>query len=80
VQPFQDNYRYMVNKFEKEKITPKVAPQQPPKPPHHKKKELGTIDEKVEYTKSAYLNTRRPNNKSGLEYKNGDKNNSKVNT
>jgi hypothetical protein len=80
VQPLQDNCRNMANKLEKGKIAPEVAPQQPHKPPHHKKKELVTMDENVKYTRSAYLNTRRPNNKSGLGYKNSDKHNSGVNT
>jgi hypothetical protein len=38
------------------------------------------MDENVKYTRSTYLNTRRPNNKSGLGYKNGEKHNSRVNT
>jgi hypothetical protein len=58
----------MVNKFEKGRITPKIASQ------HHKK------DEKIEYARSAYLNARRTHIKSGIGYKTSDKHNSRVNT
>jgi hypothetical protein len=37
------------------------------------------MDEKVEYTRSAYLNIKRPHIKSGIGYKTGDKHNSRVN-
>jgi hypothetical protein len=37
----------MVNKLEKERIVPKLAPQQGKKPTHHKKEEKANIDEKI---------------------------------
>jgi hypothetical protein len=37
-------------------------------------------DEKVEYTRNAFLNARRPHIKNEISYKNGDKHNSRVNT
>jgi hypothetical protein len=46
-QPSQDNRRNMVNKLEKEKIVPKLAPQQQMKHTHHKKEEKTNINEKV---------------------------------
>jgi hypothetical protein len=45
----------------------------------HKKLFLNKVDEKVEYAKSAYLIARRPHIKSGIDYKTGDKHNSRVN-
>jgi protein involved in temperature-dependent protein secretion len=36
-QPSQDNHRNMVNKLEKGKTVPKLAPQQQKKAIHHKK-------------------------------------------
>jgi hypothetical protein len=38
------------------------------------------VGEKVKYARSAYLNARRPHIKSGIGYKTGDKQNSRVNT
>jgi hypothetical protein len=37
-------------------------------------------DKKVEYTRSVFLNARRPHIKSEIGYKNGDKQNSRINT
>jgi hypothetical protein len=39
----------MVNKLEKGKIMPKLAPQQQKRHIHHKKEERTNIDEKIEY-------------------------------
>jgi hypothetical protein len=80
VQPSQDNRRNMVNKLEKERTVPKLAPQHQKKPIHHKKKEMTNIDEKIEYVRSVFLNARRPHIKNGIVYKNGDKHNSRVNS
>jgi hypothetical protein len=68
VQPPQDNYNNMANKLEKGRTAPKIASQ------HHKK------NEKIEYVRSDYLNSRRPHIKNGIGYKTGDKHNSRVNT
>jgi hypothetical protein len=70
----------MVNKVEKGKIVPKLAPQQQMKPTHHKKEENANIDEKIEYASSIFLNARRPHIKSGIGYKSGDKHNSRMNS
>jgi hypothetical protein len=80
VQPSQDNSRNMVNKLEKGKIVPKLAPQQQMKPTHHKKEEMANINEKIEYARSVSLNARRPHIKNGIGYKSGDKYNSRVNS
>jgi hypothetical protein len=37
-------------------------------------------DEKVEYVKSVFLNARRTHIKIGIDYKNGDKHNSRINS
>jgi hypothetical protein len=79
-QPSQDNRRNMVNKFEKEKTMPKLAPQHQKKHTHHKKEENANIDEKIEYTRSVFLNARRPHIKNGIDYKSGDKHNLIVNS
>jgi hypothetical protein len=79
-QPSQDNRRNMVNKLEKGRTVPKLAPQQQMKPTHHKKEERGNIDEKIEYTRSIFLNARRPHIKNGIGYKSGDKHNLRVNS
>jgi glycerol-3-phosphate cytidylyltransferase-like family protein len=50
----------MVNKLEKERTMPKLAPQLQKKPTHHKKEERANIDEKIEYVTSVFLNARRP--------------------
>jgi hypothetical protein len=47
---------------------------------HHKKEERANIDEKIEYARSVFLNTRRPHIKNGIGYKSGDKYNSRVNS
>jgi hypothetical protein len=79
-QPSQDNHRNMVNKVEKGRTVPKVAPQHQKKPTHHKKEERANIDEKIEYARSVFLNKRRPHIKNGIGYKSGDKHNSRVNS
>jgi hypothetical protein len=76
----QNNCRNMVNKLEKEKIMPKLAPQQQMKPTHHKKEERTNVDEKIEYARSVFLNARRPDITNGIGYKSGDKHNSRVNS
>jgi hypothetical protein len=70
----------MVNKVEKKKIMSKIAPQQQKKPIHHKKEERANIDEKIEYARSVFLNARRPHIKNDIDYKSGDKHNSRVNS
>jgi hypothetical protein len=70
----------MVNKLEKEKTMPKLAPQQQMKPTHHKKEEKANIDEKIEYARSVFLNVGRPHIKNGTGYKSDDKHNSRVNS
>jgi hypothetical protein len=65
-QPFQDNHRNMVNKLEKGRIVPKLAPQQQMKPAYHKKEERANIDEKIGYARSVFLNVRRPHLKMTL--------------
>jgi hypothetical protein len=79
-QPSQDNHRNMVNKLEKGRTAPKLAPQHQKKPIDHKKEEMANIDEKIEYARSVFLNARRPHIKNGIGYKNVDKHNLKVNT
>jgi hypothetical protein len=74
VQPRQDNRNNMVKKIEKGKTASKIA-SQPPKKQVQKKR-----DEKVEYTRSVFLNARRSHIKNGIGYKNSDKHNSSVNT
>jgi predicted SPOUT superfamily RNA methylase MTH1 len=73
VQHPQDNRNNMVKKLEKERITPKVASQQPKKQVQYEKAE------KIEYERSVFLNARRPHIKSGIGYKTGDKHNLRVN-
>jgi hypothetical protein len=70
----------MVNKLEKGRTMPKLASQHQKKPTHHKKEEITNIDEKIEYARSVFLNTRRPHIKNGIGYKSGDKHNSIVNS
>jgi hypothetical protein len=74
VQPPQDNRSNIVKKLEKGKTTPKIASQSSKKQIQNEK------DEKVEYVRSVFLNARRPHIKSEIDYKNGDKHNSRVNT
>jgi hypothetical protein len=59
-QPSQDNRMNMVNKLEKGKTMPELAPQQQMRTTHHKKEERANIDEKIEYARSVFLNARRP--------------------
>jgi hypothetical protein len=80
VQPSQDNHRNMVNKLEKKRTAPKLAPQHQMKPTHHKKEERVNIDENIEYARSVFLNIRRPHIKNGIGYKSGDKHNLRVNS
>jgi arginine deiminase len=80
VQSSQDNCRNIVNKLEKEKIVSKLAPQQQMKHTHHRKEEKASIDKKIEYARSVFLNARRPHIKKGIGYKSGDKNNLRVNS
>jgi hypothetical protein len=74
VQTPQDNCSNVVKKLEKEKTTPKIASQPPKKQVQNEK------DEKLEYVRSVFLNVMMPHIKSEIDYKNGDKNNSRVNT
>jgi hypothetical protein len=50
------------------------------KPTHHKKEERVNNDEKIEYARSVFLNERRSHIKNGINYKSGDKHNSRVNS
>jgi hypothetical protein len=79
-QPSQDNHRNMVNKFEKLRTVPKLAPQQQMKPTHHKKEERVNIVEKIEYARNVFLIARRVHIKKDIGYKSGDKHNSRVNS
>jgi hypothetical protein len=74
VQPPQDNHSNVVKKLEKGKIAPKIAFQPLMKQVQNEK------DEKTEYTRSVFLNARRPHIKSEIGYKNSEKHNSRVNT
>jgi hypothetical protein len=67
----EDNHRNIVNKLEKGRTMPKLAPQHQKKPTHHKKEERANIDEKIGYA-------RRPHIKNGTGYMSGDKHNSRV--
>jgi hypothetical protein len=73
-QPPQDNHSNVVKKLEKGKTAPKIASQPSKKQVQNEK------DEKVEYERSVFLNAMRPHIKNGIDYKNGDKRNSRVNT
>jgi hypothetical protein len=79
-QPSHDNRRNMMNKFEKGKTMPKFAPQQQKRPTHHKKEERANIDKNVEYVRSVFLNARMSHIKNDIGYKNGGRNNSRVNS
>jgi hypothetical protein len=79
VRPSQDNYRNMVNKFEKGSTVTKQASQQSNQAQPLKKKQNTIEEEKLEYARSAYLNARRPHMKNGIGYKMGDKHNSRMN-
>jgi hypothetical protein len=54
-QPSQENCRNMVNKLEKGKTMPKLAPQQQMRTTHHKKEERANIDEKNQIYKKCVL-------------------------
>jgi TolA-binding protein len=71
VRPSQDNYGNMVNKLEKGSTVTKQIFQQSNKAQPHKKQQKTIVDEKIEYTRSAYLNVRRPHIKNGIGYKVG---------
>jgi hypothetical protein len=73
VQPSQDNRKNMVKKLEKGITTPNISSQYQSKQIHQKKEEKNSMDENIEYERSAYLNTRRPHIKSGIGYKTSDK-------
>jgi hypothetical protein len=64
----------MVKKLEKKRTARHIA-SQPTKKQVEKER-----DEKVEYTRSVFLNARRPHIKSRIDYKNGGKHNFRVNT
>jgi hypothetical protein len=80
VRPPQDNRRNMVNKLEKDLNFTKRASQQSNKVQHLKRQQKGIEDEKIKYVRSAYLNARMSHIKNGIDYKMGDKHNSRVNT
>jgi hypothetical protein len=80
VQPSQDNRRNILKNLEKRTTTPKVSSQHQSKRVHHKREDKNFSNEKIEYTRNAYLNTRRSHNNSGIGYNTGDKHNSMVNT
>jgi hypothetical protein len=79
VRPSQDNHRNMVNNLEKGSTVTKKASQQSNKAQPLKKQQKTIEEEKIEYAKSAYLNTRGPHIKNDIGYKMGDKHNSRVN-
>jgi hypothetical protein len=82
VQPPQDNCSSVVKKLEKEKTAPKIASKPPKKQVQNEKDEKILHQEfiTVEYARSVFLNARMPHIKSGFEYKNDNKHNSRVNT
>jgi hypothetical protein len=57
----------------------KQASQQSNKDQPLKKQQKPIEDEKIEYTRSTYLNARMPHIKNGIGYKMGDKHNTRVN-
>jgi hypothetical protein len=77
--PAQDNHRNMVNKLEKGSNLTNQASQQSRKAQPLKKQQKTIEEEKLEYTRSGYMNVRRPHIKNGPSYKMGDKHNSRVN-
>jgi hypothetical protein len=79
VRSSQDNYINMMNKLENDSIVTKQASQQSNKTRPLKKQQKIIEEEKLEYTRSAYLNARRPHIKNVIGYKMGDKHNSRVN-
>jgi hypothetical protein len=79
VRPSQDNHRNMVNNLEKGSTITKQVSQQSNKAQPPKKQQNAIEDEKLEYARSAYLNSRMPHIKNDIGYKVGDKHNSRVN-
>jgi hypothetical protein len=69
----------MVNKIEKGSNITKHVSQLSTEAQPLKKKQKTIEEEKLEYARSAYLNTRRPHINNGLGYKMGNKHNSRVN-
>jgi hypothetical protein len=59
---------------------PKLTPQHGKKPTHHNMEENADIDENIEYATSVFLNARRTHIKNGIDYKNDDKHNLRVNS
>jgi hypothetical protein len=80
VKPPQDNHRNMVNKIKKGSNFIKRASQQSYKTQPLKMQQKGIKDEKINYARSVYLNARMPHIKNGIDYKSGDKHNSRLNT
>jgi hypothetical protein len=80
VRPPQDNRRNMVNKLENGSNFTKRASQQSNKGQPLKRQQKGIEDEKIKYARSAYLNVRMPHIKNDIDYKMGDKHNTRVNT
>jgi hypothetical protein len=74
-----DNRRNMVNKLEKGSNVNKQTSQQSNKAQPLKKQQKTIEEEKLEYSRSAYLNARRHHIKNGIGYKMGDKHNTRVN-
>jgi hypothetical protein len=70
----------MMNKLEKGRTVPRLAPQPQMKPTHQKKEEMANIDENIKYARSVFLNAKRPHIKNGIGYKSGDKRNLRVNS
>jgi hypothetical protein len=58
MQPSQDNHKNMVNTLYKGRTVPKLT-HQGNKSTHYKKKENVSIDEKIEYARSVFLNEMR---------------------
>jgi hypothetical protein len=79
VRPSQNNHRNMVNKLENGSNITKKASQQSNKAQPLKKQQETIEDEKIDYARSAYLNARRPHIMNGIDYKMGDKYNTRVN-
>jgi hypothetical protein len=79
-QSSQDNCKNMVNKLEKGRTVPKLAPQHQKKHTHDKKEERTNIDEKIEYARSVFLNARKSHIKNDIGYNSGDKHNLRVNS
>jgi hypothetical protein len=79
MRPPQNNRRNIVNKLEKGSNVTKRASQQSNKAQPLKKQQKAIEVDKIEYARSACLNERRPHIKNGIDYKMGDKHNSRVN-